>query len=149
VYAGRECESRARIMMNKWQIAYMKAAHVFADLSSAERLKVGAIIVKDGRIISIGYNGTPSGWDNTCEVDGVTKPEVIHAEANAISKLARSTESGQGAEMYLTHSPCIECAKLIHASGIRRVYYQDTYRSKEGIDFLLECGVRVTQTQTE
>jgi len=136
-------------MMNKWNIAYMKAAHLFADLSSAERLKVGAIIVKDGRIISIGYNGTPAGWDNTCEVDDVTKPEVIHAEANAISKLARSTESGYGAEMYLTHSPCIECAKLIHASGISRVFYQTTYRSDAGIHFLRDCGVRVTQTKAE
>ena len=136
-------------MITKWQVAYMKAAHIFADLSSAKRLKVGAIIVKDGRIVSIGYNGTPSGWDNTCEVGDVTKPEVIHAEANAISKLARSTESGQGAEMYLTHSPCIECAKLIHASGIARVYFQDTYRTKDGIDFLLDCGVRVTQTKAE
>ena len=125
----------------------MRAAHLFADLSSAERLKVGAIIVKDGRIISIGYNGTPSGWDNTCEVDDVTKPEVIHAEANAISKLARSTESGYGAEMYLTHSPCIECAKLIHASGIVRVFYQTTYRSDAGIEFLRDCGVRITKTE--
>ena len=134
-------------MLNKWHIAYMRAAHLFADLSSAERLKVGAIIVKDGRIISIGYNGTPSGWDNTCEQDGVTKPEVIHAEANAISKLARSTESGRGAEMYLTHSPCIECAKLIHASGIGRVFYQTTYRSDAGIEFLRDCGVRITKTE--
>ena len=134
-------------MLNKWHIAYMKAAHLFADLSSAERLKVGAIIVKDGRIISIGYNGTPAGWDNTCEQDDVTKPEVIHAEANAISKLARSTESGRGAEMYLTHSPCVECAKLIYASGIVRVFYQTTYRSDAGIEFLRDCGVRITKTE--
>ena len=134
-------------MLNKWHIAYMKAAHLFADLSSAERLKVGAIIVKDGRIISIGYNGTPSGWDNTCEQDDVTKPEVIHAEANAISKLARSTESGRGAEMYLSHSPCVECAKLIYASGIVRVFYQTTYRSDAGIEFLRDCGVRITKTE--
>ena len=134
-------------MLNKWNIAYMRAAHLFSDLSSAERLKVGAIIVKDGRIISIGYNGTPAGWDNTCEQDGVTKPEVIHAEANAISKLARSTESGYGAEMYLTHSPCVECAKLIYASGIVRVFYQTTYRSDAGIEFLRDCGVRITKTE--
>jgi dCMP deaminase len=132
-------------MITKWQIAYMEAAKLFASLSTAERLKVGAIIVKDNRIISIGYNGTPKGWDNVCETDGVTKPEVIHAEANAIAKLAKSHESGQGAEMYLTHSPCIECSKLIHASGIGVVYFCNKYRSEEGIEFLLNCNTRVCQ----
>lgn len=135
-------------MITKWQIAYMEAAKLFASLSTAERLKVGAIIVKDNRIISIGYNGTPKGWDNVCEADGVTKPEVIHAEANAIAKLAKSNESGQGAEMYLTHSPCIECSKLIHASGIGVVYFCTKYRSEEGIEFLLNCNTRVCQIKT-
>lgn len=121
----------------KWHDAYMDTALRFAELSSAERLQVGAVIVKDHRIISIGYNGTPHGWDNCCEdSENKTKPEVIHAEANAISKLAKSPESGEDATMYVTHSPCIECAKLILGAGISKVYYLEPYRNDDGISFL-------------
>jgi len=124
--------------------AYMDTAKVFAELSHARRLHVGAIVVKDDRIISIGYNGMPSGWDNCCEtVDNTTKPEVLHAETNAIAKLARSTESGDGASMFITHSPCIECSKLIYQSGIARVYYDENYRDDSGIEFLQKSGVIV------
>ena len=131
----------------------MKTAKVFAELSYARRLKVGAIIVKDNRIVSIGYNGMPSGWENVCEdetfgEDGFhmimkTKPEVLHAETNAIAKLARSTESGEGASMFITHSPCIECAKLIYQSGISAVYYDEDYRDDSGIRFLEKSNVSV------
>ena len=130
--------------MNKWQQAFMDTAERFSALSTAERLKVGAIIVKDGRIISIGYNGMPSGWDNVCEDDDFkTKPEVIHAEANAIAKLASSHESGCNAYMYVTHAPCIECAKLISTSGISRVYYKTKYRNEDGLEFLRKCNVEI------
>jgi dCMP deaminase len=115
-------------MKEKFKRAFMQTAQTFAELSSAQRLKVGAIVVKDDRIISIGYNGMPAGWSNICEdvtEDGSlkTKPEVLHAESNAIAKLARSIESGDGADLFVTHSPCIECAKLIYQAGVRRVYY--------------------------
>ena len=127
--------------------AHMDVAETYAKLSYAERLKVGAIVVKDNRVISIGYNGTPSGWENKCEtnVDGVlvTKPEVIHAEANAISKLARTHESGIDADMFITHLPCIECAKLIFSSGIKRVFYKNEYRDIKGLEFLKNCQVGV------
>ena len=131
----------------------MKTAENYASLSHALRLKVGAIIVKDSRVISIGYNGTPAGWDNNCEymreddvgISYVTKPEVIHAEANAISKLARSNESGENADMFITHAPCLECAKMIFSSGIRNVYYKDLYRSSAGLEFLQKCGVGTEQ----
>jgi dCMP deaminase len=135
--------------------AYMKTAETFAGLSSAVRLHVGAIIVKDDRIISIGYNGMPSGWDNTCEDDFgldfkgnrtlVTKPEVLHAETNAIAKLAKSTESGNGATLFVTHAPCLDCAKLVFQSGINSVYYRNSYRSDTGLQFLEKAGVQVTQ----
>jgi dCMP deaminase len=150
--------------------AYMKTAETFASLSSAVRLHVGAIIVKDDRIISIGYNGMPSGWDNTCEDkiycdDGdwseqqlpktenlpwlryklVTKPEVLHAETNAIAKLAKSTESGVDAVLFVTHAPCLDCAKLVYQSGINSVYYRNSYRNEEGIKFLSKAGVQITQ----
>ena len=140
--------------MTKWDDAYMDTAERFGALSTATRLKVGAIVVKDNRIISIGYNGMPSGWSNECEEiihDGggsgiqVTKKEVIHAEANAIAKLARSTESGLGASMYITNAPCIECAKQIYSAGIERVFYKSTYRSNDGIDFLKNCNIEVQQ----
>ena len=141
--------------MDKWQSAYIDVAQRFAELSSCERKKVGAIIVKDNRIISIGYNGTPSGWDNVCEYtihhhelgtcSTVTKPEVIHAEQNAIAKLARSNESGLGAEMYVTCSPCVECAKQIYGSGIKKVYYKDCYKNSDGIEFLKKCNVETEQ----
>ena len=142
-------------MKTKFIEAYMDVAERFAQLSSAKRLQVGAIVVKDDRIISIGYNGMPSGWDNCCEniISHVweepdlhnlkTKPEVIHAESNAISKLARGTESGLGATMFVTHQPCIDCAKLIYQSGIATVYYKNEYRSTQGLDFLNKSGVEV------
>jgi dCMP deaminase len=135
-------------MKPKYQTAHMRAAHLYAELSTARRLKVGALIVKDDRIISIGYNGMPSGWDNNCEheqEDGniVTKPEVLHAETNAIAKLARSTESGLDADLFVTHSPCLDCAKLIYQSGIRRVYYANAYRDDRGISFLKASNVEV------
>jgi len=131
-------------LLDKWQEAYMDTAERFASLSTAKRLQVGAIVVKDNRIISIGYNGMPSGWDNECEDHtNKTKPEVVHAEANAIAKLARSTESGLGSEMYVTHAPCIECAKQIYTAGVTKVYYKNKYRSDDGIGFLVKCGVVV------
>lgn len=127
--------------------AHMEVAETYARLSYAKRLQVGAIVVKDNRVISIGYNGTPSGWDNSCEIevngDLVTKPEVIHAEANAISKLARTHESGVDADMFITHLPCIDCAKLIFGSGIKRVFYKNEYRDTKGLDFLKNCQVEV------
>jgi dCMP deaminase len=132
--------------MNKWQQAYMDTAERFGALSTAKRLQVGAIVVKDNRIISIGYNGMPSGWNNECEDENFkTKPEVLHAEENAIAKLASSHESGKGAEIYITHSPCMNCAKLIYASGVAKVYYKHKYRSEDGIHFLEKCGLEVKQ----
>ena len=139
-------------MKKKWVDAFMDTAERFAQLSSAKRLQVGAVVVQDNRIISIGYNGMPSGWTNECEeqVHGsddtvylVTKEEVIHAEANAISKLARDGESGTGASLFCTHAPCIHCAKLIYGAGISKVYYRDTYRDEKGIDFLKKCNIEV------
>ena len=134
----------------------MDVAERFAQLSSAKRLQVGCVIVKDNRIISIGYNGMPSGWDNCCEdeyqyEDGGhefrTKPEVLHAESNAIAKLARSPESGEGASIFITHSPCIDCAKLIYQSGITNVYYKNLYRSTQGIEFLNKSNIIVEKIQ--
>ena len=140
------------MMKQKWVEAFMDTAERFAQLSSAKRLQVGAVVVKDNRIISIGYNGTPSGWDNLCEdivqlsddtVTTKTKDEVIHAEANAIIKLARDGESGNGSSLFCTHAPCIHCAKLIHGAGIHTVYYRDSYRDENGINFLIKCDVDV------
>ncbi len=158
----------------------METAETFAELSHAQRLHVGAIVVKDDRIISIGYNGMPAGWDNNCEdreymsrdaggwlnpdeieeqwpftewedIDQSftkryrlkTKPEVLHAETNALAKLAKSNESGDGAIMFITHSPCLDCAKLIYQSGINSVFYRNSYRSDDGIQFLTKSGVIV------
>ena len=150
---------------------YMTIAETVAQQSSAKRLQVGAIVVKEDRVISIGYNGMPAGWDNNCEhtlfvldedTQGtdmvnlgytkssngnwfklVTKPEVIHAEANAIAKLARCTESGDGSTMFLTHAPCIHCAKQIYTAGIQKVYFGQHYRDTLGIDFLEKCNIEV------
>jgi dCMP deaminase len=161
------------MMKTKLIKAYIETAKVFAELSHARRLHVGAIIVKDDRIISIGYNGMPAGWDNNCEdtvyvlneeVMGTdmpalgytqtdngnwiklkTKPEVLHAETNAIAKLAKSNESGNNATMFITHAPCLDCAKLIFQSGITSVFYRDSYRSNDGTQFLTKSGVDVTQ----
>lgn len=133
-------------MKEKWISAYMDVAERFSKLSSATRLKVGALVVKDNRIISIGYNGTPEGWCNTCEDSlNKTKPEVIHAEMNCINKLAKSTESGKDSVMFITHSPCMDCAKSIYGSGIKTVYYKNLYRDISGIEFLKKCGVLVFQ----
>lgn len=134
--------------------AHLDVAERYARLSKARRLNVGAVIVKDDRIISIGYNGTPPGWDNNCEnelPDGSlkTKAEVLHAEENAIGKLARSHESGEGATMFITHAPCAQCAKMILVSGISSIYYRDTYRDDAGIKFLTKGGVLVKQIEKE
>ena len=134
--------------------AHLDVAQRYSQLSKARRLKVGAVVVKKDRIISIGYNGTPPGWDNNCEdelPDGSlkTKPEVLHAEENAIGKLARSHEGGDGATMFLTHAPCAQCAKLILVSGIRQVFYRDTYRDDSGVQFLIKGGIDVQQLKEE
>jgi dCMP deaminase len=142
-------------MKKKFIETYMDVAERFAQLSSAKRLQVGAIVVKDDRIISIGYNGMPSGWDNECEdtfhhhelgtCTTVTKAEVLHAETNAIAKLAKSSESGLGATMFVTHAPCIDCAKLVYQSGIDTVYYKNDYRSTQGLDFLTKSNVNLVK----
>lgn len=139
-------------MKPKLKSAFMKTATVFAELSHAHRLKVGAIITKDDRIISIGYNGMPAGWSNVCEdveEDGSlkTKPEVLHAESNAVAKLARSNESGEGADLFVTHSPCLECSKLIYQSGIKRVFFEKNYRDDSGLKFLTQSGIQVEQIE--
>ena len=134
-------------MKEKFKQAYMDVAERVAQLSHAQRAKVGAIIVKDDRIISIGYNGMPSGWENACEEDGKTKPQVLHAETNAIAKLAQSSESGKDAILFCTHLPCIECAKLIYQSGIKEVYYREEYNAAKGSgkDFLTLSGITIAQ----
>ena len=143
---------------------YMKIAEVTAGLSYAKRLQVGAVIVKDNQILATGYNGMPSGWENVCEYEEEitvsnlekgnrlektgqlkTKPEVLHAETNAIAKVAQSTESSAGSTLFCTHAPCIECAKLIYQSGITTLYYKHEYRSDSGIKFLQLSGVNVHQ----
>jgi dCMP deaminase len=139
-------------MPKKIDYAHLKVAETYAQLSHAIRLKVGAIITKEDRVISIGYNGTPAGWDNSCEdhvyiddmhVELKTKPEVIHAEANAIAKLAKSSEAGDNANMYTTHAPCLECAKLIYTAGIKKVFYRYDYKNISGIEFLEKCKIDV------
>ena len=153
-------------MKSKYKKAYMKTAKTFAELSYATRAQVGTIIVKDDRIISIGYNGMPSGWDNECEYYDpktiedwmnpsdydvycrkITKDEVLHAETNAIAKVAQSSESCKGGVMFTTHMPCINCAKLIHQSGISAVYYANDYDSDvgSGKQFLLDSNIELEQ----
>jgi dCMP deaminase len=151
-------------MKQKFIGLYMDWATRVSQLSYARRLQVGAVIVKDDCVISYGYNGMPAGWDNNCEdeipispwpielpeeLDNTytlkTRPEVIHAESNAIAKLAKSSNSGNQADIFITHSPCIECAKLIYQSGIKRVWYGINYRDETGINFLRKSGVEVTQ----
>ena len=148
-------------MKTKLKEAYMKTAETFAELSHARRLHVGSIIVKDDRIISIGYNGMPAGWDNNCEYEVIiedgddyttelkTRPEVLHAETNAIAKLAKSNESGRDATMFITHAPCLDCAKLIYQSGIDSVFYRNAYRSEDGIQFLKQSGLKVEQLEKD
>ena len=134
------------MMKPKWRKAYMDVAERFAQLSSAKKLQVGAVLVKGDSIVAIGYNGTPSGWSNICEdKDGQTVPEVIHAEANCIAKLAKSCISGEGTIMFVTHAPCIHCAKIIYSAGIGRVYYKNIYRDDAGIKFLKKCGIPAVQ----
>ena len=129
--------------MSKFDQRYMEMAEIWARNSYCKRRQVGALLVKDKMIISDGYNGTPSGFENVCEENGVTKPYVLHAEANAISKVAKSANSADGATLYVTASPCVECAKLIIQSGIRRVVYRDEYRLTDGIDLLRRAGIEV------
>jgi dCMP deaminase len=150
-------------MKQKFVDAHMAAAEVYSKLSSAKRLQVGCVVVKDNTIIGIGYNGMPSGWDNECEVlipeqeivdiesrsityieeRLVTKSEVLHAETNALAKIAKSTNSSDGASLFVTHAPCLDCAKLIYQSGINSIYYRNSYRDEKGIDFLKKAGVIV------
>ena len=167
-------------MKLKFQRLYNNIAHEVAKMSHARRLQVGAVIVKDDRVISMGYNGMPAGWENNCEdiewdqgaggwldpdefnakypYEGwheqaqrnvryglKTKPEVLHAESNAIAKLAKSNDSGDGADIFITHAPCMQCAKLIYQSGIRRVYFNQNYRDDSGIRFLKQSGIEVIQ----
>jgi len=132
--------------------AYLDMAEIWARLSKARRKQVGCLIVKNGAIISDGYNGTPRGFDNNCEIEDpksfennlITKPEVLHAESNAITKLAKSTQSSDGATMYITISPCLDCAKLIIQSGIERVVYGKLYKNKDGVNLLNEAGIDVS-----
>ena len=128
----------------KFDQRYLEMARIWAQNSYCQRRQVGALVVKNGMIISDGYNGTPSGFENICEDDnGVTKPYVLHAEANAITKLARSSNNSDGATIYITASPCIECAKLIIQSGIKRVVYGEKYRLTDGVDLLERAGIEV------
>ncbi len=130
--------------MEKFDGRYIEMAAVWAKNSYCKRRQVGALLVKDRMIISDGYNGTPSGFENVCEDEnGVTKAYVLHAEANAISKVAQSGNSSKGATLYVTASPCIECAKLIIQAGIRRVVYRDEYRLTDGVDLLRRAGIEV------
>lgn len=146
-------------MRDRMKEFYMSLATECSKMSRAKRLQVGAIIVKNNNVISFSWNGTPAGWDNNCEDEIIqtyagfegaisniklkTKPETIHAEANSIMKLARSNESGKGATMFLTHAPCIDCAKLIYGSGIIKVFYKNEYRDQSGVEFLKKCNVIV------
>ena len=133
------------IKQKKYDIAYLKMAMEWAKLSYCKRRQVGALIVKDRMIISDGYNGTPTGFENVCEDDdNYTKWYVLHAEANAIMKVAASTQSSQGATLYITLSPCKECSKLIFQSGIRRLVYHKEYKDKEGLNFLKKAGLEIT-----
>lgn len=135
--------------------AHLRAAEAYGDLSHSRRAKVGAVIVKDHRVISVGYNGMPEGWDNNCEDELkwpngeirylTTKPEVLHAEANALTFAAKNGLATQGCSLVLTLEPCFECSKLIYQSGIKKVFYRDSYREHNGIEFLKRCGVEVTQ----
>ena len=139
---------------NEKQIAldrrYIRMASIWAENSYCKRRQVGALIVKDKMIISDGYNGTPSGFENVCEDENnITKPYVLHAEANAITKIARSNNSSDGATMYVTASPCIECSKLIIQAGIKRVVYSETYRLEDGLDLLKRAGIEVVYIPIE
>lgn len=130
--------------MDKFDKRYLEMAMIWSNNSYCKRRKVGALIVKDRMIISDGYNGTPSGFENLCEDEsGATKPYVLHAEANAISKVAKSGNSSEGATLYVTASPCLECSKLIIQAGIKRVVYKDEYRLSDGVELLRRAGVEL------
>ena len=135
--------------MNKFDAKYIQMAKIWATNSRCKRRQVGALLVKDRMIISDGYNGTPSGFENECEEDGVTKPYVLHAEANAISKVAKSGNSSEGATLYVTASPCMECSKLIIQAGIKRVVYSDDYRLDDGIKLLKRAAIEVEKVEVE
>ena len=163
-------------MKEKFIQAHMKAAEVYAELSTATRLHVGCVAVKDNTIIGIGYNGMPSGWTNECEdvffisddetdlkpidleklqytkvahgwIKTKSKAEVLHAETNCLAKIARSTNSSEGASLFVTHAPCLDFAKIIYQAGIKEVYYKHNYRETSGIDFLKKCNIEVVQVQ--
>lgn len=141
-------------MKPKYIDYYMKIAELTSSLSYAKRLQVGAVIVKGNQTIGTGYNGMPKDWENNCEHvldDGTlkTKAEVLHAESNALMKVAQSTESSEGAELFCTHAPCIDCAKLIYQAGISTVYYKETYRSEDGLNFLEKSGVTVVRVEKD
>lgn len=136
--------------MKKFDRSYLRMAQIWAENSYCKRRKVGALLVKNNMIISDGYNGTPSGFENICEDEnGVTKPYVLHAEANAITKVAKSGNSSEDATLYVTASPCIECAKLIIQAGIKRVVYRDEYRLHDGPDLLKQAGIEVEQVYVD
>ncbi len=136
------------IKQHKYDVAYLRMAREWAKLSYCERRQVGALIVRDRMIISDGYNGTPSGFENFCEDDeGYTKWYVLHAEANAILKVAGSTQSCQNATLYITMSPCKDCSKLIHQSGVKRVVFMEAYKDDSGVQFLKKAGVTVEQIE--
>ena len=127
----------------KLDLRYLRMARIWAENSYCKRRQVGALVVKDKMIISDGYNGTPSGFENICEENDITKPYVLHAEANAITKLARSSNNSDGSTLYVTASPCIECAKLIIQAGIKRVVYVEKYRLNDGIQLMERAGIKV------
>ncbi|MBP5481852.1 MAG: dCMP deaminase family protein [Paludibacteraceae bacterium] len=143
-------EEKSNEKKHQFDLRYMRMARIWAENSYCERRKVGALIVKERMIISDGYNGTPCGFENVCEDENnKTKPYVLHAEANAITKVARSSNSSEGATLYVTSSPCIECAKLIIQAGIRRVVYAEEYHTPDGIDLLKRAGVEIEHLELE
>ncbi len=143
-------EEKSNEKRHQFDLRYMRMARIWAENSYCERRKVGALIVKERMIISDGYNGTPCGFENVCEDENnKTKPYVLHAEANAITKVARSSNSSEGATLYVTSSPCIECAKLIIQAGIRRVVYAEEYHTPDGIDLLKRAGVEIEHLELE
>lgn len=138
------------LMSNKkralaWDKCYLDIAKNISNMSYAKRRKVGAVLVKNSSIIGYGYNGMPAGMPNSCEISGTTRKEVLHAETNAITKIAKSNESTNGATLYVTLSPCFECSKLISQSGIKRVCYIEEYRNTEGLEYLKSLGIEVVQ----
>lgn len=133
----------------KLDLRYLRMARIWAENSYCKRRQVGALVVKDKMIISDGYNGTPSGFENICEENDITKPYVLHAEANAITKLARSSNNSDGSTLYVTASPCIECAKLIIQAGIKRVVYAEKYRLNDGIQLMERAGIKVEFLDTD